>query len=492
MTQLSASPMLVAAVQAATTLPIFLFALLAGALADILDRRRLLLIINLVMGISAACMATLAYIDAITPALLLIFTFMLGTGAAFAAPAWQSIVPSLVPKAELSQAIALNSMGINISRAVGPAIAGSLIVAMGLYAPFLINALSFIGIIAALIWWKPVAKPVKSLPPEHVGGAIVAGLRYTVNSKPVMATLIKAIAFFVFASAYWAMLPLIAKTVLNGGATLYGILLGCVGAGAVLGAILLPVIKKRLGADKTVFAGAMGTATVMLALTMTNSQPIAAVAAGLGGLSWIAVLSSFNVSVQTALPDWARARGLSVFLTVFFGSMSGGSLVWGQIATVLDIATALQIAAAGIVAFMLLTWRVRLNQGMEMDLAPSMHWQEVTVKGTGHDEGGSVMIRVTYLIDEADLAAFMTEIHKLRFARKRNGGYNWSVLQDSEHPERLVETWFEASWLDHLRHHERVSGEDRLIQDAIAALHRGDAPPRVEHFLSVRKAGSEK
>ncbi len=265
MTELSPSPLIVAAVQAATTLPIFLFALLAGALADIMDRRRLLMIVNAGLSVAAALLAALVAAGLMTPALLLGFAFLFGTGAAFIAPAWQAMVPQLVPRAELQGAIALNSMGINVSRAIGPALAGTLTVSIGLAAPFAANAISTIGIVLALWWWRPPARPATALPPEHIGGAIAAGVRYALHSRPLLDALARAAAFFVLTSAYWAILPLVVRDVLSGGPTLYGVLLGCVGFGAVTGALVLPVVRRRLGSDRTVAAGTLGTAAAMAA-----------------------------------------------------------------------------------------------------------------------------------------------------------------------------------------------------------------------------------
>ena len=240
MTELSPSPVMVSAVQAATTLPIFLFALLAGAVADIVDRRKLLIGVNLFLAANAATLATLVSLDLVTPLILILFTFALGTGAAFVAPAWQAVVPGLVPREDLPAAIALNSMGINVSRAIGPALAGFLIVGIGLWSPFALNSVSFIGIIAALLWWRPPVATQRTLPAEEVGSAIINGLRYARHSAPLRATLIRALAFFVFASAFWAMLPLVVRVVLSGGPTLYGLLLTSVGIGAVTGALILP------------------------------------------------------------------------------------------------------------------------------------------------------------------------------------------------------------------------------------------------------------
>ena len=483
MTELSPSPLIVAAVQAATTLPIFLFALLAGAVADIVDRRRLLIWVNAGMAAAAALLTALVALELVTPLLLLAVTFLLGTGAAFMAPAWQAIVPSLVPRGELTAAISLNSMGINVSRAIGPALAGFLIVGAGLAAPFLVNALSFLGIIAALWWWRPAPNTTSGLPAEQVFAAIRGGLRYALNSPPLKATLLRAAAFFVFASAFWAMLPLIARSVLAGGPTLYGTLLAAVGAGAVGGAFLLPAIKRRLGPDRTVAAGTLGTAGVLIVLAILPDPVVAVVAAALAGLSWIAVLSSLNVSAQTALPDWVRARGLSIFLTVFFGSMSAGSLLWGHVAAVWGIPAALLAAAAGAVALIPLSWRARLGQGEKLDHTPSMHWPEPVLAGEGPADG-PVMIQIEYRVAAPQSGAFRDLMAELARSRRRGGGFRWSLMQDAAEPERFVETWWEPSWLDHKRHHTRVSEEDRALQERIGALLKPDHKPVVGHFVT--------
>lgn len=491
MTELSPSPFVVAAVQAATTLPIFLFALLAGAVADIVDRRKLLIGVNAAMGVTAGALALLVSLDLMTPLGLIVFTFLLGTGAAFMAPAWQAIVPSLVPRSELGPAIALNSMGINVSRAIGPALAGFLIVALGLAAPFALNALSFLGIIAALLWWRPPLRPARDLPPEHVVSAVRAGLRYAWNSAPLKATLVRAAGFFVFASAYWAMLPLITRQVLEGGPTLYGLLLACVGGGAVAGALVLPRIKRKLGADRTVAAGSFGTALVLLLFALVPNPLVAGLASALAGLSWIAVLSSLHVSAQTALPDWVRARGLSIFLTVFFGAMAAGSLVWGQVASLAGIPVALIVAAAGAALFIPLTWRAKLSQGEALDLAPSMHWPAPVVAEQEPGERGPVMIQIAYEVAESDRSAFVALMQRLADARRRNGAYHWNLMQDAERPERFLETWIEASWTEHLRHHERVTAADKALQEQVRELLQKGGAPQVTHLLSPAAAGPE-
>lgn len=484
MTELAPSPAIVSLVQAATTLPVFLFALLAGAIADIVDRRVLLLVINVILGIAAGIMAMLVAAGMMTPVLLLLFTFLFGTGAAFMAPAWQAVVPSLVPRPELPAAVSLNSMGINVSRAIGPALAGALIVSVGLSAPFILNALSVVGIILALLWWKPEIRKKSGLPAEHVFGAMAAGVRYAMNSKPLKMTLVRAAAFFLFASAYWAMLPLIAREVLQGGATLYGILLGCVGGGAVAGALIMPKIRSVFGTNGTVAAGSILTAVVLLVLALIPSLITACIAAAMGGIAWISVLSTLNVSAQTSLPDWGRARGLSIFLTVFFGAMALGSLVWGQVATYTSIETALIVAAVGALTGIPLTWFAKLGLGEQMDLTPSSHWPTPVVADDGMVGDGPVRIEITYTVTEDKADAFLEALENLAEARRRLGAHSWQILRDAESPTLWVETWSEASWEAHLRHHERVSVEDQALQDAVKAV-LGGAEPRVRHLVGV-------
>ncbi len=484
MTDLSPDPLTVALVQVASTAPAFLLALPAGAVADLLDRRRLLLAVNGSMALVAAVLAVLVALGAMNAGLLLLFAFLLGCGAAFIAPAWLSIVPQLVPRATLGQAIALNSLGINVSRAIGPALAGVLVVAVGFAAPFALNALSFLVIVAALAWWSPPARAASSLPAEGLGEAILTGLRYALNSAPLRATLVRGIAFFLFASAFWALLPVIARVSLGGGARLYGVLLGAMGAGAVLGALLLPRAAARLGADRNVAVGTVGTAVSLAVLSLVASPVAAVLASVLAGVSWIFVLSTLQVAAQTALPNWVRARGLSLFLTLFFGSMALGSAIWGKTASALGIGPALSIAAAGVLLVLPLVRRVRVGQGAALDLSPSLHWPEPMVLVDTPQERGPAMTTVEYRIDPADAPAFLALMAEQARARRRFGAVQWWIMEDVAAPGVYVECFVEGSWLAHLRHHERVSGADRMIQERIRGLHRGDGPPAVRHLLA--------
>lgn len=484
MTSLSPSPLMVALVQAATTLPVFLFALPAGAIADLVDRRRLLIVVMAILAISTLSLGLLVLFGQISAWTLLAFTLISGAGAAFVAPAWQAIVPQLVPRDALQPAVTLNSVGINISRAIGPALAGFLIVSFGIAWPYLLNALSFVVVIGALLWWSPPPKKVSHLPAERFWSAIRAGLRYARSSGPLRSTLIRAVAFFLFASAYWSLLPLIARQELGGGPELYGIMLGAVGLGAVGGALILPKLKARLGADSLVAAGTVGTALVLIVFALIKHPEAATLASLVAGASWIAVLSSLNVAAQVALPDWVRARGLSIFITVFFGAMTLGSILWGQVASMIGISMTLLIAAAGAIIGAVLSWPAKLQLGSELDLSPSSHWPEPIVSGEIEPDRGPVLVTVEYRIEPKSSATFISIMDELKNERRRNGAYSWGLFEDVEQPGRYLEYFTEDSWLAHLRHHERVAKADRDIQERVLALHVGEIAPVVTHFLA--------
>jgi len=488
MASLAPSPVMVSLVQAATTLPVFLLALPAGALADIVDRRRLLLVVQSAMAAIALTLGVAVARGQVTAGLLLAFTFALGACAALLAPAWQSIVPRLVSREEIASAVALNSVGINVSRAIGPALGGVVIAGLGIAWPFLINAASFLAVIAAVAWWRPAAVAKRPLAAERFGSAIRAGLRYARSSPPLRATLARAAVFFVFISAYWALLPLIVRQQLGGDARLYGALVTCIGVGAVTGALLLPRIRARLGPDRLVALGTIGSAVTLLTFALGRDVVAAAAASLIAGASWIAVLSSLNVSAQMSLPDWVRARGLSVYNAVFFGSMAAGSVLWGQVADRFGIAAALVAASIGAVVGIVVVRRFHLQSGGMLDLSPSAHWPQPLIVTPIEVDRGPVMVTVEYRVDPARAAEFLSALDELARERRRDGAYAWSVFQDASQPDRFVECFFEESWLEHLRHHERVTAADRDIQARVRGFHLGSAPPLVTHLLAADAA----
>ena len=327
-------PLVVSLVQVATTLPMFLFALPAGALADIVDKRRLLIVVEGAGTLLAAIFAALVGLGQVTSWTLLLFTFLIGVTGALTAPAWQSIVPQLVPRQDLASAVAANSVGINVSRAIGPALGGVIIGLLGIAAPFWINAASNLAVIWALLWWSAPAAGPGRLPAERFSSALRTGFRHARHNPHLRATVIRAVAFFPFASAYWALLPLIARTQIAGGPELYGLLLGAIGIGAVGGAFALPRLKAMFGPDLIVAAGTVATAASLVLFGIARAQGVALAASLMAGISSIAVLANLNVSAQVALPDWVRGRGLALVVTAFFGAMTAGSAIWGEVAAV--------------------------------------------------------------------------------------------------------------------------------------------------------------
>src|SRR5215470_13798301 len=316
MTSLTTSPSLVALVEAADSLPVMLLALPAGALADIIERRRLLIVVQTYLMIVAGALAALTILDLTTPWVLLGFVFALGVGAAIVSPAWAAIVPDLVPPGELQSAVVLNGIAINVSRAIGPAIAGALVAAVGVWLVFVLNALSYIGIITVLARWRREHKKT-TLPAERFLSAIRVGLRFVTHTRALQIVLIHGIAFFVFASATWSLFPLIVRRELQRGPEVYGFLLTCIGIGAVAGAMVLPQIRAKLSRDVLVASASALYAVAALALAHVQNLALLAVAMLATGMAWIPILSALQVSAQMALPPWVRARGLAAFLVVF-------------------------------------------------------------------------------------------------------------------------------------------------------------------------------
>jgi MFS family permease/quinol monooxygenase YgiN len=482
MTSLSPSPLLVALVQAATTLPMFLFALPAGAMADIVDRRKMLLAAQTLSLIAAAILAALTLQDLTTPAVLLAATFVLGLAAALSAPVFQAIVPELVDKQTLPDAIALNSLGVNISRAIGPALGGVIVALAGTPVVFALNALSVVAVLFVLVTWQR-PETLRALPAEHFFGALKAGYRYTRHSPAMRLVLIRAVGFFMFGSALWAMLPLVARNGLGLDAAGYGALLGCMGAGAVLGAILLKRLRKRLSANTISVGATLLFALATLALALAPNAWIAGAVMFAAGLAWIGMLTALNVAAQMASAGWVKARALAVYLLVFQGAMTGGSILWGSLASSSSVATALAIAASGQAVALILAFRWRLPQDSTTDLAPSNHWAEPVVSVQPADDRGPVLIEIEYRIEPARLAEFVAALRRFHSARQRDGAIRWDVWEDVAEPGRVVEAFIVESWLEHQRQHARATRTDQLDQEVLQAFHLGDRPPVVRHLL---------
>jgi MFS family permease len=492
MTDLSPSPLMVSMVQAATALPVFLLALPAGALGDLFNRRKLLMGTQIFLAIALSIFAVLLWMDFVNAWILLLFTFVIGAGSAFAMPAWQAIVPRLVPRSALGSAITLNGVSMNIARAIGPALGGFILVAAGAIATTILDAVSYLVVMAALVWWRVAAEQSDPLPREYLVGAMQAGIRFALHSIPLRYTLIHTLAFFSCASAYWALLPLIAKDTLQGGADLYGILLTSLGIGAVAGAFLLPVMKKRLSADAVMKLSVTATALCMMMFAHGGHAAIGIVAGFIGGVSWIMAVSSLNVSAQFALPDWVRARGLAIYQMAAFGAMAAGSVGWGQTAESVGVSSTLVISGLLGIFLVLVTGRFKLNLGEYHDHTPSGHWTEpVVITPLAHDNG-PVLVTLEYSIDDSDREEFYALMKELGITRRRDGAIQWGFFEDVEIHGRFVEMFTVESWVAHLRQHARVSTSDKILQDKIFSLHRGGTPPKVMHAVAPNMGSTSK
>jgi len=485
MTSLDSSPLMVSLVQVAASLPMFLFAIPSGALTDIVDKRRFLLGAESYITLVSTLFAVMVWLHLITPATLLLFTFLVETGSAATSPAWQSVVPDLVPNEDLGPALAMNSVGVNISRALGPALGGVITAGFGIAAPFWINAVSNLGSIGALARWRPPTRRTSQLPAERFASAIRTGIRYARYNSHLSATTIRAVGFFLFASCYWALLPLVARNQIHGSAPLYGILLGALGLSAILGALALPWLKRHLGPNNVVVASSLATALSMVLFGLARNAPTALLACVIAGSSWIAVLATLNVSAQLALPEWVKGRGLAFYVTVFFGAMTLGSVLWGQVASLGGLPLAHFSAAAGAALAVLLTRRWRLHTGAGPDLTPSMSWPTPVVNKPIEGGAGPVLVMVEYTIHPKDRQAFLEAADSLCNERRRDGAYAWGIFEDVASPGRMVETFYVESWFEHLRQHERVTKADRAIEKKIRAL--VTTPTKTTHLISAQR-----
>jgi predicted MFS family arabinose efflux permease len=484
MTSLNPDPLIVSLVQVATTLPIFLVAIPAGALADILDIRKFLLVGETAYTFMSIAFAAIVWLGFATPVNLLLFTFLTGVAGALTAPAWQSVVPQLVPRADLNAAVAANSAGVNVSRAIGPALGGVMVGQIGIAAPFWFNAISNLGVVGALVWWHPPKRGTPQVPVERFYSAMRTGFRYARNSPHLTATLIRGVSFFLFASAYWALLPLVTRSQIAAGSELYGYLLGTIGASAVAGALALPWLKKKLGPDRQVAAGTIGTACAIVMFGLARDSITAFAASVIAGASWIVVLSSVNVSAQLALPDWVRGRGLAIFVTGMFGALSAGSALWGQVAGMLGLPAAHFLAAAGLLAAIPLTWRWKLQTGADVDLTPSLHWPAPVVAHAIEQDRGPVLVTIEYKINPKDRGDFLAAIEKLSVGRRRDGAYAWGIFEDAAEEGRMIESFLVESWLEHLRQHERVTNADRVMQEQVQRFHI-EGVPKITHLIAA-------
>jgi MFS family permease len=485
MTSLAPTPLMVSLVQAASSLPFFLLAIPAGALADVVDRRRLLLASLVWLAIAAATLAALAFAGRVTPGGLLAFTFAIGVGSALVAPAFLAVIPELVPRAEIPAAVSLNGISMNLARAVGPALGGLVVAAAGTGFAFAANAVSYGGVIAAIARWRRPPREGR-LPPEDLIGAMRAGLRYVRHSAPLRLVLARVAVFVLPGSAVWALLPLHAREGLALGPAGYGVLLAFFGAGAVAAGVVLPRVRARVGPQRVTTLSALGYAAALLALGAVPSLPAAAAALVVAGAGWLALLTTLNAAAQLVLPAWVRARGLSVYLLVLMGGMALGSALWGTAAEWIGVPRAFEVAGVAVAASRLFVWRLRLPDGAAPDLSPAPRWPDPQLGAAVESERGPVLVTVAYEIAPADAEAFARAMRALGRIRLRDGAIRWGLWQDAARPGRYLESFVVESWIEHLRQHERITAADRAVQAVAHAFHRGPGAPEVTHFVHER------
>lgn len=481
MTSLTPSSQMVALVQASTALPILLLSLWSGAVADNLDRKRVMLAAQWFMLAVSVVLAVVTFAGWISPWLLLVFTFLIGCGAAMNGPAWQASVGDMVPRSALPGAVALNSMGFNIARSVGPAIGGAIVAAAGAAAAFVVNAVSYVGLIAVLTRWKP-NYPERVLPREPLGHAMTAGVRYVAMSPDIRTVLARALIFGVGASAVPAMMPLVARDVIVGNSLTYGVLLGAFGIGAVGGGLMVRRLRDRMSVEAIVraAAAALVIGTIMTGVSTTLWLTIPALALAGGG--WVLALSTFNVTVQLSAPRWVVARALSLYQMAAFGGMASGAVLFGAIADAEGVQISLFAAAAVQALTILSGYILPLPIARDLNLA-LREWSEPETVVSVDDRSGPVVVTIEYRIAPGNIPRFLNVMHERRRIRRRDGARHWTLLRDLGEPDLWVERYHVATWLDYVRHNQRRTFEDAQNTLDILALHGGTAKPVVHRMI---------
>jgi MFS family permease len=483
MTSLSASTLLVAAIQAASSAASVLFSIPGGALADITSNRRMILMMEGWATLVAAFMAIITWSGHMNPWPLLVLSFLSSSGSALAAPAWQAVTPELVPEKDMPGAVTLNALGINVARAVGPALGGLIVSLAGSWAAFAVNALSFAGVLVVIALWRPPQR-LSKVAPERLKGAVGAGLRFALHAPAFRTVLVRTALFMTFASALWALLPVLVRHELGLGAQTYGLLLASIGTGAMIVVPFTPRLRGRFSASVLVAAGSVVLAAGLGMLAVVHVVWVLSVAMMITGGAWVLVMSGLNLAAQSAVAPWVRARALAIFLTVFFAASMLGSLVWGALADRLETPTALGLAAAGMLAGVLVGLRFGLCPYAN-DFTPSRHWEDPQTILPPEPDAGPVMVSIEYTIDPARSQEFRELMRRLGEVRLRDGAVQWGLYFDVGHPGRVVEIFFSTSWNEHLRHHERTSHEDQVLQEQAFTFQVGPQPPRVTHATAA-------
>lgn len=479
MTTLTTSPILVALVQSASTLPVFLLGLPSGALADILDRRRYFIATQFWVAAVALVLCVAIMAGGMTAPLLLALTFANGIGLAMRWPVFAAIVPELVSRPQLPAALALNGVAMNASRIIGPLLAGAIIASAGSAWVFVLNAV--LSVISGLVImrWKRTHVP-SPLGRERLGSAMRVGVQFVRQSPRMRAVLWRISIFFLHATALMALLPLLAKGLEGGGAGTFTLLLASMGAGAITAAMFLPRLRQAMARDVLVMRGTMLQAAATAVMAVAPNVYVAVPAMFVGGMAWITTANSLSVSAQLALPNWVRARGMSIYQMSIMGATALGAAVWGQVATLTDVHTSLGLAAATGVVAMALVQRLVADRSIEEDLSPSHAFKAPVADappGAGH-----LVVTIEYFIDPDRATEFRAVMQESRRSRLRQGALGWQLLHDISQPARYVERIEDESWTEHLRRFDRVTASDVALRERKLAFHVGDAPPRVTRW----------
>ncbi len=483
MTSLTASPRTVALLQAVDGAALFLLALPAGALADIVDRRRLAIGAQIWLFACAGSMAVLAAFGALTPATLIGFAFAMGIGSAVDEPLWQALTAEVVPRSVLPGAVTLGGVSINLARSLGPAVGGVVVALAGPAAVFGLNALTFLGVMVALVRLRSHKVPVSPAPAERWAGAMGAGLRYVRHTRALRAVLFRCAACVLPGSVLAALLPLYARGILRLSSAEFGILLGCMGLGALLAAWKLPSIQAHVSADRLLSLGALTFACALVALYAADALVPAAVAMIGAGVGWMSMLSGLNIAAQVATASWVRARVLSVYLLVFQGGLALGSLLWGEVAARLGVRRALLIAAGALAASLVARLRYPLEL-VDEDMTPLVLWPTPRIVRGIDDDDGPVRVLIEYTVPEANARAFSRLLRAREHRRRRGGAIEWDLYRDVSQATRWLETFVVDSWGEHERQHSRTTAADRRSSVRIAALLEPGTSPVIGHFIA--------
>ena len=484
MTTLTSSPVLVALVQTASTLPVFLLGLPSGALADILDRRKYFMVTQFWVAAVAVVLCGVILAGGVSPHLLLALTFANGIGLAMRWPVFSAIVPELVERPHLPAALALNGVAMNASRIIGPLLAGAIIASFGSAWVFVLNAVLSLLAGFTIMRWRRQATP-NPLGRERLASAMRVGLQFVRESPPMRAVLWRISVFFLHATALLALLPLVARGLQGGGAGTFTLLLASMGAGAIGAAMLLPRLRQMMAADQLVTRGTLVQSLASAIVALAPNVYLAVPAMVVAGAAWITVANALVVAAQFALPNWVRARGMAIFQMAIMGATAAGAALWGQVAAMSSVPVSLALAAAIGVTVMTLVQRLVSDRHGEEDLSPSRAFNLPQAE-TPPEAGLRLVTSIEYLIEPARAAEFRAVMQESRRARLRQGALSWELQHDIADPRRYVERVVDESWTEHLRRFDRVTAHDVALRERKLAFHTGDAPPVVTRWTVER------